>query len=50
MLGEVNGTKGSWGFVKGGMGAVSSAIAKSAVEYGAEIFVNQVISQSVSMS
>lgn len=43
MLGEVNGAKGSWGFVEGGMGTVSLAIAKSAIEHGAEIFVNQVM-------
>lgn len=39
-MGEVNGVKGVWGHVKGGMGAVSQAIARAAEEAGAEIFTN----------
>lgn len=39
-MGEVNGIKGAWGHVKGGMGGVSQAISKAAVEAGAEIHVN----------
>lgn len=39
-MGEVNGIKGAWGHVKGGMGGVSQAIAKAAVEAGAEIHVS----------
>jgi phytoene dehydrogenase-like protein len=36
-LGELNGVKGSWGHVIGGMGAISEAIAASARAAGAEI-------------
>ncbi len=36
-LGELNGVKGSWGHVVGGMGAISEAIAASARAAGAEI-------------
>ncbi len=36
-LGELNGIKGAWGHVMGGMGAISEAIAASARAAGAEI-------------
>jgi phytoene dehydrogenase-like protein len=36
-MGGVNGHRGLWGFVRGGMGAVSNAIAASAREHGAVI-------------
>ena len=36
-LGELNGIKGAWGHVMGGMGAISEAIAASARASGAEI-------------
>jgi phytoene dehydrogenase-like protein len=36
-LGELNGVKGAWGHVVGGMGAISEAIAASARAAGAEI-------------
>jgi phytoene dehydrogenase-like protein len=36
-IGEVDGHAGSWGWVKGGMGAVSAAIAEAARSNGAEI-------------
>jgi phytoene dehydrogenase-like protein len=36
-LGELNGVKGAWGHVIGGMGAISEAIAASARSAGAEI-------------
>ncbi len=36
-LGELNGVKGSWGHVVGGMGSISEAIAASARAAGAEI-------------
>ena len=36
-MGGVNGKRGLWGFVRGGMGAVSEAIASSARAAGAEI-------------
>ncbi|KAF1333763.1 Pyridine nucleotide-disulfide oxidoreductase domain-containing protein 2, partial [Globisporangium splendens] len=40
VMGEVNGVKGMWGHVKGGMGGVSQALEKSAIKAGAEIFTN----------
>src|SRR3984957_3279727 len=39
-MGGVNGHRGLWGFVRGGMGAVSNAIADSARSYGASIRTN----------
>jgi phytoene dehydrogenase-like protein len=36
-LGEVNGKKGVWGHAMGGMGAITQAMAKAAIEYGANI-------------
>jgi phytoene dehydrogenase-like protein len=36
-FGEVNGKKGAWGHVIGGMGAITQAMAKAAAEHGAEI-------------
>jgi phytoene dehydrogenase-like protein len=36
-FGEVNGKKGVWGHAIGGMGAITSAMARAAREYGAEI-------------
>src|SRR6204780_5178947 len=39
-MGGVNGHRGLWGFVRGGMGAVSNAIAASARSYGATIRTN----------
>ena len=37
VFGEVNGVKGAWGHAIGGMGAITQAMAKSAVEAGADI-------------
>lgn len=37
VVGEVNGVRGMWGHAKGGMGAISQAIARSAEAYGADI-------------
>jgi phytoene dehydrogenase-like protein len=39
-MGGVAGKRGLWGFVKGGMGAVSDAIAASACSHGAEVRTN----------
>ncbi len=39
-FGEVNGVKGDWGIVQGGMGGITQAMARSAEAYGAEIRVN----------
>ncbi len=40
MFGEVNGKKGRWGHVTGGMGGITQAMAKSAEAYGVDIEVN----------
>lgn len=37
VMGECDGIRGVWGYVRGGMGGISSAIASSARESGAEI-------------
>ncbi|MFN0166781.1 MAG: phytoene desaturase family protein [Bryobacteraceae bacterium] len=42
-MGSVGGKRGLWGFVRGGMGAVSDAIAASAKAKGAEIRVNAAV-------
>src|SRR5581483_9722982 len=44
-MGGVAGHRGLWGFVRGGMGAVSEAIAAAAREKGAEIRVNAPVKQ-----
>jgi phytoene dehydrogenase-like protein len=36
-FGEVNGKKGVWGHAIGGMGAIAQAMAKAAIQHGAEI-------------
>ena len=41
-MGELDGRKGAWGYVQGGMGALSEAIASAAREYGASIFTDKV--------
>jgi phytoene dehydrogenase-like protein len=42
-LGELNGIKGAWGHVKGGMGAISEALARSADHHGATIAVDAAV-------
>src|SRR5918996_1357743 len=37
VMGECNGVRGVWGYVRGGMGGISNAIASAARERGAEI-------------
>jgi phytoene dehydrogenase-like protein len=37
VMGECNGVRGVWGYVRGGMGGISNAIAAAAREHGAEI-------------
>lgn len=44
-MGGVNGHRGLWGFVRGGMGAVSNAIADSARSVGVEIRTNSPVNQ-----
>lgn len=43
VMGSVGGKRGLWGFVRGGMGAVSDAIADSARSRGAEIRTNAAV-------
>ncbi len=45
VMGECDGVRGVWGYVKGGMGALSNAIAAAAKEKGAEIRVNATVSR-----
>ena len=45
-MGELEGKKGAWGYVEGGMGAVSAAIARSARSHGASIFTDKVTTKS----
>ena len=40
VMGECNGVRGVWGYVRGGMGGISNAIASAAREKGAEIRIN----------
>lgn len=41
-MGELEGIKGAWGYVEGGMGSVSRAIANCAEDHGASIFTEKV--------
>src|SRR5581483_11812281 len=43
VMGKVAGHRGLWGFVRGGMGAVSNAIAQAAQAAGAEIRTNAAV-------
>src|SRR5438552_743875 len=45
VMGECDGVRGVWGYVRGGMGALSNAIASTAKEKGAEIKVNSPVSR-----
>lgn len=45
VMGECDGVRGVWGYVRGGMGALSNAIAAAARERGAEIKVNAAVSR-----
>jgi len=40
VMGECNGVRGVWGYVRGGMGGISNALAASAKAHGAEIRTN----------
>lgn len=42
-MGELEKEKGAWGYVEGGMGGVSRAIASSARSYGVDIFTEKVM-------
>ena len=41
-MGELEGVKGAWAYVQGGMGAVSEACASAARVHGASIFTDKV--------
>jgi phytoene dehydrogenase-like protein len=45
VMGECDGVRGVWGYVRGGMGALSNAIAAAAKERGAEIKVSAPVSR-----
>ncbi|MGE3261686.1 MAG: phytoene desaturase family protein [Bacteriovoracia bacterium] len=38
VMGECNGAKGVWGYMRGGMGGLTQSIAKSAMELGVDIY------------
>ncbi|EHP70643.1 phytoene dehydrogenase-like oxidoreductase [Metallosphaera yellowstonensis MK1] len=38
VLGEVNGIKGAWGYVRGGMGGVTAAMRRAAESFGVEVY------------
>lgn len=42
VMGELEGRRGAWGYVAGGMGALSHAIARAAAARGAHIFAEKV--------
>ncbi|MFL5330146.1 MAG: phytoene desaturase family protein [Gemmataceae bacterium] len=45
VMGECDGVRGVWGYVRGGMGAISNSIAASAKAHGAEIRTNAEVSR-----
>uniref|UniRef100_A0A667Y5U0 Pyridine nucleotide-disulfide oxidoreductase domain-containing protein 2 n=1 Tax=Myripristis murdjan TaxID=586833 RepID=A0A667Y5U0_9TELE len=45
VMGELEKEKGAWGYVEGGMGGVSKAIASSARSHGADIFTEKDVGQ-----
>uniref|UniRef100_A0A3Q3BG78 Pyridine nucleotide-disulfide oxidoreductase domain-containing protein 2 n=2 Tax=Kryptolebias marmoratus TaxID=37003 RepID=A0A3Q3BG78_KRYMA len=47
VMGELEKEKGAWGYVEGGMGGVSQAIAKAARSYGADIFTEKDVGQII---
>ncbi|CAJ1067644.1 pyridine nucleotide-disulfide oxidoreductase domain-containing protein 2 isoform X1 [Xyrichtys novacula] len=47
VMGEVEKEKGAWGYVEGGMGGVSQAIASSARSHGVDIFTEKDVEQVI---
>jgi phytoene dehydrogenase-like protein len=45
VMGECDGARGVWGYVRGGMGGISSALAASAKAHGAEIRTNALVAR-----
>src|SRR6266702_87067 len=48
VMGECNGVRGMWGYVRGGMGGITQALASAARAHGAEIRVNSPVAKVVS--
>lgn len=42
VMGGLEGVQGAWGYVQGGMGALSDAISSSATAHGASVFTEKV--------
>ncbi|WAR21102.1 PYRD2-like protein [Mya arenaria] len=47
VMGELEGVKGAWGYVEGGMGAVSNAIADCALDHGASVFTKKPVKEII---
>ncbi|MER8824142.1 NAD(P)/FAD-dependent oxidoreductase [Mesorhizobium sp. M0991] len=47
VIGEINGKKGAWGHARGGMGAITQAMARSAEAKGAEIRLNSSVREVI---
>src|ERR671935_1485999 len=47
VMGECNGVRGMWGYVRGGMGGVTQALASAARAHGAEIKLNIPVAKNV---
>ncbi|XP_053160379.1 pyridine nucleotide-disulfide oxidoreductase domain-containing protein 2 [Hemicordylus capensis] len=45
VMGELEGRQGAWGYVSGGMGELSRALARAATVLGAEIFTEKTVAQ-----
>jgi phytoene dehydrogenase-like protein len=45
VMGECNGVRGVWGYIRGGMGGISNALAAAARKHGAEIRTNAHVSR-----
>src|SRR5256886_4724439 len=47
VMGECNGVRGMWGYVRGGMGGITQALASAARAHGAEIRLNSPVAKIV---
>src|SRR6266576_1360921 len=47
VMGECNGVRGMWGYVRGGMGGITQALASAARAHGAEVRVNSPVTKIV---
>src|SRR5256885_11357648 len=45
VMGECNGVRGMWGYVRGGMGGITQALASAARAHGAEIRLNSPVAK-----